>query len=69
MARRDAHAGDNRTAEPDASRRRHQFAQAITRAEFGRFYWNDDLERELRGPAASRCKRPDQTPRRTRKPD
>lgn len=28
--------------------RRRRFAAAITKAEFGRFYWNDDLERRLR---------------------
>jgi hypothetical protein len=35
--------------------RRRRFAKAITRAEFGRFYWDDALEREARtgsgGPA------------------
>lgn len=27
---------------------RREFASAIARAEFGRFYWNDDLERKRR---------------------
>lgn len=68
MARRKGHTGDDPAAEPDAARQRHRFAQAITRAEFGRFYWNDDLERELHSPSAAKSKKHDQTPRRTRKP-
>lgn len=28
--------------------RKRRFAKAITRAEFGRFYWDEELERQLR---------------------
>jgi hypothetical protein len=45
---------DDDTASPDAENqrgsreeRRRRFAAAITRAEFGRFYWDDELERRL----------------------
>ncbi len=40
-------ADDQKSRSPEERRRR--FAAAITRAEFGRFYWDSELEGRLRG--------------------
>jgi hypothetical protein len=61
-----AHPEDDR-ASPDAEdfrrqspeERKRRFAAAITKAEFGRFYWDDELERRLRSALGHRSgKRP-----------
>ena len=51
MARVDNHPETETSNEPDRlseADRKRNFAKAIAKAEFGRFYWNDDLERRLR---------------------
>ena len=35
-----------------------KFARDLTRAEFGRFYWNDELAKEVQRACLARKKRP-----------
>jgi hypothetical protein len=45
------HRDDEKRPAPSAPRREEDrqegFAEALARSEFGRFYWNDSLERQL----------------------
>jgi hypothetical protein len=53
-------AEDPQSRSPEERRRR--FAAAITKAEFGRFYWDDELERRLRGALGRRSGKRDGGP-------
>jgi hypothetical protein len=37
-----------RSADPPHDKEKIEFARALTRSLFGRFYWSDGLEREMR---------------------
>ena len=51
MARQDENPETEPSNDPRQSEaeRKRRFANALARAEFGRFYWNDELERRLQG--------------------
>jgi hypothetical protein len=58
------HRDDEKRSKPPAQRgeeRREGFAEALARSEFGRFYWNESLERRLN--EAMRRRPPRQKPR------
>ncbi|QJP13625.1 hypothetical protein G3545_08110 [Starkeya sp. ORNL1] len=51
MARQDENPETEPSTDPRQSEaeRKRRFANALARAEFGRFYWNDELESRLQG--------------------
>ncbi len=57
MAEKPGNGNRSRDSRSDSENRKRRRAENIARAEFGRFYWNDRLECELRQSLSAAAKR------------